>query len=59
VRQLADGTPGTLARPTMTTGRKIGMGALRLYLVVATILDIIKIVQVAPGNKTTARPNAS
>jgi Mn2+/Fe2+ NRAMP family transporter len=37
----------TLAKPTMSTGRKIGMGALRLYLAVAMILVIVKIVQVA------------
>ncbi|KUL38061.1 hypothetical protein ADL22_19580 [Streptomyces sp. NRRL F-4489] len=39
----------TLARPTMSTGRKIGMGALRTYLLVAMVLVIIKIVQVALG----------
>jgi Mn2+/Fe2+ NRAMP family transporter len=39
-----------LAKPVMSTGHKIGMGALRLYLVVAMILVIIKIVQVALGH---------
>jgi hypothetical protein len=38
-----------LTRPVMSTGRKIGMGALRLYLAVAVILVIVKIVQVALG----------
>jgi Mn2+/Fe2+ NRAMP family transporter len=36
-----------LAKPVMSTGRKIGMGALRIYLVVAMALVIVKIVQVA------------
>ena len=40
----------TLAKPTMSTGRKIGMGALRLYLAVAMFLVIIKIAQVALGH---------
>ncbi|MEV6927598.1 NRAMP family divalent metal transporter [Dactylosporangium sp. NPDC051485] len=40
----------TLERPTMSTARRIGMGALRLYLVVAMGLVIIKIVQVALGH---------
>ena len=35
----------TLARPTMSTGRKIGMGALRGYLFLAMILVIGKIAQ--------------
>jgi Mn2+/Fe2+ NRAMP family transporter len=38
-----------LARPAMSTGRKIGMSALRLYLAVAMILVIIKIIQLAIG----------
>ncbi len=37
----------TLTRPVMATGRKIGMGALRTYLLVSMILAVIKIVQVA------------
>ncbi|KJK55680.1 NRAMP family divalent metal transporter [Saccharothrix sp. ST-888] len=37
----------TLARPSMSTARKIGMGALRSYLLVAMVLVIVKIVQVA------------
>ncbi|MGK4584010.1 NRAMP family divalent metal transporter [Kitasatospora sp. HPMI-4] len=37
----------TLARPTMSTARKIGMGALRTYLLVAMVLVVVKIVQVA------------
>ena len=39
-----------LQRPAMSAGRKIGMGALRLYLGVATILVIIKIAQLALGH---------
>ncbi|KOU38047.1 NRAMP family divalent metal transporter [Streptomyces sp. WM6378] len=39
----------TLTRPTMSTTRKIGMGALRTYLLIAMILVVIKIVQVALG----------
>jgi NRAMP (natural resistance-associated macrophage protein)-like metal ion transporter len=39
-----------LQRPVMSTGRKIGMSALRLYLGVAMILVIIKIVQLALGH---------
>ncbi|MFI9082088.1 NRAMP family divalent metal transporter [Streptomyces sioyaensis] len=37
----------TLAKPVMSTARKIGMGALRAYLLVAMVLVVIKIVQVA------------
>jgi Mn2+/Fe2+ NRAMP family transporter len=39
-----------LHRPTMSTGRRIGMGALRLYLAIAMILVIIRIVQLALGH---------
>jgi Mn2+/Fe2+ NRAMP family transporter len=39
-----------LQRPVMSAGRKIGMGALRLYLGAAMILVIIKIVQLAIGH---------
>jgi Mn2+/Fe2+ NRAMP family transporter len=39
-----------LGRANMSTGRKLGMGALRLYLAVAMIMVIIKIVQVALGH---------
>ncbi len=39
-----------LQRPAMSGGRKIGMGALRLYLAVAMILVIIKIAQLAIGH---------
>ena len=38
-----------LQRPVMSAGRKIGMSALRLYLAVAMVLVIIKIVQLALG----------
>ena len=36
-----------LTRPKVSTGYKIGMGALRSYLLVAMILVVIKLVQVA------------
>jgi Mn2+/Fe2+ NRAMP family transporter len=39
-----------LQRPAMSTGRKVGMGALRLYLAVAMILVIVKIAQLAIGH---------
>jgi hypothetical protein len=39
-----------LTRARMSPGRRIGMGALRLYLLAAMILVIIKIVQVALGH---------
>jgi NRAMP (natural resistance-associated macrophage protein)-like metal ion transporter len=39
-----------LQRPVMSAGRKIGMSALRLYLAVAMILVIIKIIQLALGH---------
>ncbi len=38
-----------LQRPVMSTGRKIGMGALRLYLGIAMVLVIIKIAELALG----------
>jgi hypothetical protein len=38
-----------LHRPAMSAGRKIGMSALRLYLAVAMVLVVIKIVQLAIG----------
>jgi Mn2+/Fe2+ NRAMP family transporter len=37
----------TLERPVMSTARKIGMGALRVYLLVAMVMVIVKIIQVA------------
>ncbi|MFI9274385.1 NRAMP family divalent metal transporter [Kitasatospora sp. NPDC052896] len=40
----------TLTKPTMSTTRKIGMTALRSYLLVAMILVVIKIVEVALGH---------
>jgi Mn2+/Fe2+ NRAMP family transporter len=39
-----------LQRPAMSVGRKVGMSALRLYLAVAMILVIVKIVQLAVGH---------
>jgi len=39
-----------LKRPDMSIGRKIGMGALRLYLGVAMILVIVKIAELALGH---------
>jgi Mn2+/Fe2+ NRAMP family transporter len=40
----------TLTRPAMSTARKIGMGALRTYLLIAMVLVVIKIVEVAISN---------
>jgi NRAMP (natural resistance-associated macrophage protein)-like metal ion transporter len=40
----------TLTRPVMSTARRIGMGALRSYLLIAMVLVVIKIVQVALGH---------
>jgi hypothetical protein len=34
----------------MSTGRKVGLAALRSYLAIAMILVIVKIVQVAVGH---------
>jgi hypothetical protein len=39
-----------LTRPKMSTTRKIGMGALRLYLAVAVVLVVFKITQLALGH---------
>jgi NRAMP (natural resistance-associated macrophage protein)-like metal ion transporter len=39
-----------LQRPAMPISRKLGIGALRIYLAVATILVIIKIVELAIGH---------
>jgi hypothetical protein len=39
-----------LQRPTMSAGRKIGIGALRLYLALAMVLVIIRIVELAIGH---------
>jgi hypothetical protein len=39
-----------LRRPAMSTGRKVGMSALRLYLGVAMILVIVRIVELALGH---------
>jgi Mn2+/Fe2+ NRAMP family transporter len=39
-----------LSKPLMSTGRKIGLAALRSYLAIAMILVIVKIVQVAIGH---------
>jgi hypothetical protein len=40
----------TLSCARMSLGRRIGMGALRLYLAAAMILVVVKIVQVALGH---------
>ncbi|WP_031071265.1 NRAMP family divalent metal transporter [Streptomyces sp. NRRL WC-3742] len=37
----------TLAKPAMSTARKLGMGALRAYLLIAMVMVIIKVVQTA------------
>ena len=39
-----------LQKPAMSAGCKIGMSALRLYLAIAMILVIVKIVQLATGH---------
>ena len=39
-----------LRRPAMSVGRKLGMSALRLYLGVAMILVIVKIIDLAVGD---------
>jgi Mn2+/Fe2+ NRAMP family transporter len=39
-----------LGRSTMSTGRKVGMGALRAYLAVAMVMVIVRIVQAALGH---------
>lgn len=39
-----------LQRPAISTSRRLGMGALRLYLAIATILVIVKIVELAIGH---------
>jgi Mn2+/Fe2+ NRAMP family transporter len=39
-----------LTRPNMSTTRKIGMGTLRLYLAVAMVLVIVKLVETALGH---------
>lgn len=39
-----------LSRPAVSGGRKAGMAALRVYLAVATVLVILKIVQLALGH---------
>jgi len=39
-----------LSKPVLSTGRKIGLSALRTYLAIAMILVIVKIVQVALGH---------
>ncbi|MFF7901913.1 NRAMP family divalent metal transporter [Streptomyces sp. NPDC088817] len=40
----------TLTRPVMSTAHRIGMGALRTYLLIAMVLVVLKIVQVALGH---------
>ncbi len=39
-----------LSKPILSTGRKVGLAALRSYLAIAMILVIVKIVQVAMGH---------
>jgi hypothetical protein len=39
-----------LSKPLLSTGRKIGLSALRAYLAIAMILVIVKIIQVALGH---------
>ncbi|MGW2254111.1 NRAMP family divalent metal transporter [Kitasatospora sp. NPDC001660] len=40
----------TLEKPVMSTARKVGMGALRTYLLIAMIMVIFKVVQTALGH---------
>ncbi|MEU3709805.1 NRAMP family divalent metal transporter [Streptomyces catenulae] len=40
----------SLERPALSTARRLGMGALRGYLLVAMVLSVIKIVEVALGH---------
>ncbi|MDH6580365.1 divalent metal cation transporter [Kitasatospora sp. MAP5-34] len=40
----------TLTKPVMSTTRKLGMGALRTYLLIAMIMVVFKLVQVAIGS---------
>jgi hypothetical protein len=48
-----------LQRPVMSTGRKIGLMALRLYLAAAMILVIVKIARLALGHEPPAsKPSA-
>ena len=39
-----------MSKPVLSTGRKLGLTALRVYLAIAMILVIVKIVQVAIGH---------
>ena len=39
-----------LTRPEMSAGRRIGMGALRLYLTIAMVLVVVRIVQTVLGH---------
>jgi Mn2+/Fe2+ NRAMP family transporter len=39
-----------LSKPVLSTGRKVGLTALRVYLAIAMILVVVKIVQVAIGH---------
>jgi Mn2+/Fe2+ NRAMP family transporter len=39
-----------LGRASMSTGRKVGMGVLRVYLAVASVLVVVKIVELALGH---------
>jgi hypothetical protein len=40
----------TLSTPLLSTGRKIGLTALRTYLAIAMILVIVKVVEEALGH---------
>ncbi|WP_066944172.1 Nramp family divalent metal transporter [Microtetraspora fusca] len=42
--------PAELGRPVLSTTRRLGMAVLRIYLAVATVLVIVKIVQMALGH---------
>jgi hypothetical protein len=40
----------TVAKPVMSTGRKVGLAVLRSYLAIAMILVIVRLVQMAIGH---------
>jgi hypothetical protein len=40
----------SVAKPVMSTGRKVGLAVLRSYLAIAMILVIVRLVQMAIGH---------
>jgi hypothetical protein len=47
---LADATLTLLARPELSTGRTIGLGVLRAYLILAMVLVVVRVIQLALGH---------